>query len=238
MILDNSHVFLMNRSKTGKILSISKQSANALGLTRAEAKGRNLVDVFSAEDAARIHAEDLKVLDDNDENRLQKIQFVRGDTGEQMWLAVDRFPCTDHADAEPSIFTIGTDVTREVRAKNEAHAVIAQMELLQDLAHVGYWSFDLETRTLHWSKEVFRIHNATPKDYTPTIETAFRFYHAEDIDFVESTFGRVVKNGGQFDFVKRLEMDDGTSVNVHSQGIAVTNELDQVVKVVGVIKQV
>mgnify|MGYP002624038383 CR=1 FL=1 len=46
----------------------------------------------------------------------------------------------------------------------------------QALARVGGWELDLSTNDLFWTTETFRIHDTSPRLYTPTVESAIDFY--------------------------------------------------------------
>ena len=45
-----------------------------------------------------------------------------------------------------------------------------QLETLQELAHIGLWEFDLTTKTLTWSNEIYNIFEMDKNSFIPTYE--------------------------------------------------------------------
>jgi len=67
------------------------------------------------------------------------------------------------------------DVSEFVALRNQIHVQDSVAEFISELAKVGGWRLDVETKELYWSDEVRRIHEV-PNDYIPTIEKAIEFY--------------------------------------------------------------
>ena len=41
----------------------------------------------------------------------------------------------------------------------------------QEMAHLGYWSWNLKTGSVEWSKEVYEIHCLDPKEFIPRVDS-------------------------------------------------------------------
>lgn len=61
-----------------------------------------------------------------------------------------------------------------------------QLETLQELAHIGLWEFDLTTKTLTWSNEIYNIFEMDNKTFIPTYEDFFKIVHPEDKELLEN----------------------------------------------------
>ena len=55
-----------------------------------------------------------------------------------------------------------------------------QLETLQELAHIGLWEFDLTTKTLSWSSEIYNIFEMDKNSFIPTYENFFNKIHTDD----------------------------------------------------------
>jgi two-component system CheB/CheR fusion protein len=248
----------MKRSAKGEILWINTASATLLGLSEHSAIGKNLYDLVDEDTASRLRRRDLALISGQDSQSYTEAECIRDHKGKTSWQNHGRVRFEQGGDADPTIYSIATDITAAIVARNEAQDVSTQMRMVQDVAQVGYWSIDLDTQpnsqlntqpnsqlnsrptsqaAVHWSKEVYRIHRVAPGDYTPVFETAIKFYHPDDIDEVRSHVARVAKDAGTFLFHKRLLCTGGEIVHITSHGQAVQNEQGKVIKIVGVLKE-
>ena len=55
-----------------------------------------------------------------------------------------------------------------------------QLETLQEFAHIGLWEFDLTTKTLTWSNEIYNIFEMDNKTFIPTYENFFNTWQSSD----------------------------------------------------------
>jgi diguanylate cyclase (GGDEF)-like protein len=115
-------------------------------------------------------------------------------------------------------------------ADAEFYEARRSLELAGEIAHVGYWRYDLADKRLVWSDEIYRILGVSKAGYTPTLEAAIHAYHEDDRDLASSTFWAAARHGEKFDF--RARMMRGTEVrHVRSRGVAQLDEHGAVVSV-------
>ena len=112
------------------------------------------------------------------------------------------------------------------------------LEMAEEVASVGHWHVDLATGALYWSDEVYRIHDVSPEDYTPDINSAIDFYHPEDAARVSSMLDRAISDRRPFEFEFRLVRPDGDIRLVHSRARIRVDENDDVVAVFGIFQDV
>ncbi len=73
---------------------------------------------------------------------------------------------------------------RAAAARNEAEAALRRNEALlcraEALAHVGSWEWDIQTQTLQWSDETYRILGFNPYEVEPKSDLAMERTHPDD----------------------------------------------------------
>lgn len=235
LLLGNSKVHVAHYTIDGTILRISESTAALLGLDREAAVGRNIYDLLDARTAAQLRSDDEQLLRGPD-TYMRASYDVHRDSEPDIWLNVDKVMYSQEGQDAPTIYAVGTDISDVARSRDEAQSLVQQLTLLQDMARVGYWSVDLEKRTVHWSREVYRIHGVDPSEPQPPLEEAIEFYHPQDRKAVAKTVEEVVTRGGDFRFTKRIMQRTGGTVDVESHGIAIPDANGKVRRLIGVFR--
>jgi PAS domain S-box-containing protein len=68
-----------------------------------------------------------------------------------------------------------TDIHEQRLASENLQRVSRLLAESQALGRVGGWELDMETQRLYWTAETHRIHQTSPRNFTPTIEAAIGF---------------------------------------------------------------
>jgi two-component system CheB/CheR fusion protein len=238
LILDNAQIFMMNRATDGTILRMSEKSARVLGTTRHQAEGENFFKIAPNDTTRAVREGDQKLMNSKTGKLQHVLSMVSRESDEAIWMTSENFFSSDPTLGEPSIYSIGTDVTEVIKAKETAEEALGQLMLLQDLAKVGFWSLNPHGGKVFWSEEVYRLHGKDPKSYKPTLEDGIGFYHPDDREDVRKEVQRVLSKGGDFQFTKRLLAEDGVTRTVESFGLAQADETGKINKVIGVFREV
>ncbi|MBV9412566.1 MAG: EAL domain-containing protein, partial [Acidimicrobiia bacterium] len=72
------------------------------------------------------------------------------------------------------------DLTERDLAQTTLAESQARMDELQNLAHVGLWSWDAGTDAVQWSEELHRIHGVEPIDFAGTLDAHLAGVHNDD----------------------------------------------------------
>ena len=127
-------------------------------------------------------------------------------------------PVLDDAGERIGFISVIRDL--ENRKKRE-ELLLHQTRLLkksEELARVGHWRFDIQSRELTWSDEVYRIHGLDRKVFHPTIEAAINAYHPDDREEVQRCVDRSIETGEPYAFELRIIRSDGSIRIVESMG--------------------
>jgi PAS domain S-box-containing protein len=109
------------------------------------------------------------------------------------------------------------DVTTRKQQSQELEQANEFLSQTQTVADVGGWEFDLQTESLRWTDEVYRIHGVN-MDFEPTIEDAVEFYHPEDRATIRDAIERVTTEGEPYDLELRIVTADNEMRWVRARG--------------------
>ncbi|WP_300055384.1 chemotaxis protein CheB [uncultured Roseobacter sp.] len=236
LILDHAEIYMLNRASDGTILRISEKSANVLGTTRQKAEGHNFAKLIGKEAAKDYQARD-EALMKSESGRISDVSaLVSQEDGKRYWMSTENFVFADPSLNGRSIYSVGTDITEIIEARDAAEESVVQLELLQNLAKIGYWSLEVETGQIYWSSEVCRIHGEDPGFAPKDLESGLSYYHPDDRDMVIKHVEKVSKKGGDFHFKHRLINRQGDTVPVESFGLAREDHNGKVTKIIGVFR--
>jgi PAS domain S-box-containing protein len=75
----------------------------------------------------------------------------------------------------PSAIQRALDEAKEKEARQEAEEALRESERklreAQEMAHLGFWNWDIKTGDVEWSEEVFKIFCLDPKEFIPHIDS-------------------------------------------------------------------
>jgi len=108
---------------------------------------------------------------------------------------------------------------------------------VQRVAQIGGWEIDLETGTLTWTTEVYRIHEL-PLDYEPTVEEGLQFYAPEARPQLRAALDRCLDDGRAYDLELPFDTAEDHRRWVRTRGEAVTDANGRPVTIVGTLQDV
>jgi diguanylate cyclase (GGDEF)-like protein len=92
------------------------------------------------------------------------------------------------------------------------------LERTQRAAHVGGWELDVASGNVFWTEETYRIHEITPEEFSPTLETAVGFYAPESREQVRSAVEQALRTGEAWDLELELVTARGRRLWVRATG--------------------
>jgi signal transduction histidine kinase/DNA-binding response OmpR family regulator/CHASE3 domain sensor protein len=92
-----------------------------------------------------------------------------------------------------------------------------------ELARIGGWEVELPSNRVHWSREVFRIHEID-SDITPPMSQALDFYAPEGRQKIQAVLESVSKTGGSWDLELPVITAKGRHIWVRCLGLAVVRD--------------
>ncbi|ALO34944.1 hypothetical protein CMT41_09610 [Colwellia sp. MT41] len=134
--------------------------------------------------------------------------------GHKLWLhAVGKV--VEHIDGRASLM-FGT-----VKDVTETKNMIVQLKkqndwlmLAERISNSGHWRFDIQSATLDWSAEVFRIHGLTNKSIVPTFDKAVDVLLAKDRAKFRTSFHNAIHQQQPFYLKTALTQPSGKKIKV------------------------
>src|SRR5580693_528786 len=113
--------------------------------------------------------------------------------------------------------------------KSEANLAEAQR-----LSHTGSWDWDVASKRIFWSAEMFNIFGFDPKTTTPTPENYLQSIHPDDHASIDAAASELYK-GNDAEYNYRIVLPDNSIRYVRTIARAITNDSGQVIEFVGTI---
>jgi PAS domain S-box-containing protein len=113
-----------------------------------------------------------------------------------------------------------------------------KLELMEEVAGVGYWHIHAPTGKCVWSRGVYAIHGLNRDSYQPQIDTSIQLFHPEDQAAVENCVRHAMASGEDFTFEHRLIRADGEERIVYSKGGVEFDEYGQPEFIFGILQDV
>jgi PAS domain S-box-containing protein len=136
-----------------------------------------------------------------------------------------------------SYLELEKEIDERVKVGQELLRMATLLDETQSIAHVGGWELDLEKNALYWTSETYRIHETSPSEYIPTVETAIAFYAPESVPIISTAVNEAIEQGKEFHLELQLVTAKGRLVWVETVGKVIRRD-GRVVKVLGAFQDI
>jgi PAS domain S-box-containing protein len=121
---------------------------------------------------------------------------------------------------------------REIEAKLQEQSV--HLLEAQRLANLGSWTWDIASKKVTWSQQIYEIYGATPGSFRGTFEDYIERVHPDDRERVRNTVMAAFETGNEFQIDERIVRPDGEIRHLHSTGEVIRNERGQAIRMLGI----
>ncbi len=129
------------------------------------------------------------------------------------------------------LFVLVADVTSRVDAER-------QLTEAQEIAELGSWTMVPGTRTIAWSRQMFRIMGRDPETFDPVAESVLPQVHPDDRERVVATLERASADGQGYDLKYQIVRPDGDVREVHSRVRPERSDDGDVIRLTGVLQDI
>lgn len=135
---------------------------------------------------------------------------------------------------EVDMFTVELDTRCFKHLMELQHKLYEQAEAL---AHIGNWTWDLNTKHLLWSDEMFRIYELEPVE-NASIYNLRTYTHPDDQAVVDREMEHSIRTLQPYEFYYRIISKSGKEKYVHVKGQPEANEQNIAFKMFGTMQDV
>ncbi len=162
---------------------------------------------------------------------------IKRKDGQWIWLH-DRSIATYEKGGARCADGIFSDVTVRKAVDVALRESQANLALAQQIAHVGSWDWHIETGTIAWSDETYRLFGLEPGHVEPTFEFFIDAVHSEDRGFVRNALDRAVSEGQPYHVEFRIIRTDGVERVLDSRGRVIHDEQGKPLRMLGVAQDI
>ena len=116
------------------------------------------------------------------------------------------------------VISVGRDVTERKKAENELLRSKQNIEEAQRIAHMGSWEWDLNTKKVVWSDELYRIYGRNKEQGPPSLENWQKHIHPDDVVLLENQIKESFVAGTYSTEYRLIRYDNGEERTVHAEG--------------------
>ncbi|MDB2283244.1 PAS domain S-box protein [Halorubrum ezzemoulense] len=198
VLFDNSPDSITVHDAEGSVIEMNDTQLEALGYERGEIDSLNVTDFEVGVGLSELQSKWADMSTDEVIKAESTHRRRNGDTFPvEVWVSKTR------NDEREQFIAVSRDITERKQRTQELNRSREFLEKTQESAAVGGWEFDLESQSLRWTDEVYRIHDL-PLDATVTLEEGIDFYHPEDRSEIRSVFERLQTEGEPYDRTLRI----------------------------------
>lgn len=242
MLLDAMHraspdmIFI--HANDGRILNVNENTIRRYGYSLKEIQQLTINELSAEENAT--------------EKAIARVQAaMRGEEPDFEWLTKDSsgtpFPVEvrlrklDGSDASnaPAIIAIVRDITKRKQTESALQQSKKDLDRAQQIAHIGSWSWDLESGQVEWSNEMYAIHNIDREAFSSNAwQVIEKLTHPDDRERVHKTTTTAMKEGRGVAIKYRIVRPDGEVRHVFGHGDLICDEQGTPLKRVGVVQDI
>ncbi len=108
----------------------------------------------------------------------------------------------------------------------------------QQIAHLGSWELDVQTRENSWSSEIFRIFKLDPDCPEPNYEELLTYFPTDDRKRFLHLIDRTIQIGETFETDLQIIRTDGSLGYIFVKAEAIANEGGQITRLFGIIMDI
>lgn len=176
--LELTHDLLCILNARGDVKYVNDNWEQVLGLKNAFLLNSNIQPLIHPDDVTNFTSNLSEIL--NSKTNHDLCFRLTNSSGKYRWFKWK----TEFKPNTQLVYCVGSDITEQKHSQ-------AVLDALEKSTGVGVWSIDPIADEVNWSKKTYEIHEADPAEFTPTLETAVRFYPDEAMAALKDAMDRM-----------------------------------------------
>ncbi|MBF0634509.1 MAG: PAS domain S-box protein [Nitrospinae bacterium] len=165
-----------------------------------------------------------------------EVQNIKKD-GSVFWCHAN-VSAFNHPQFGPVWVSVHEDITERKRVEEELRRSAQLLAEAQKVAKIGHWEWDINTGSVTWSDEMFRIFGYEPGAITPSMSALMDTVPPEDKERVSRIIDNALYGEGRYFMDRVAVLPDGTMRTVHAEGEVEHDESGAPIRMLAVAQDV
>ncbi len=155
-------------------INVNQAFCDMIGYTQEELQNQKWQDITHPDDLEPTQrAVNALLSGEQDSARFSKRYIHKN--GSIVWTELSTSLRRDETGKPLYFMTTISDITARQQAEEALRESERKLREAQELAHLGFWRWDVKTGDVEWSEEVFKIFGLDPQEFTPHIDSILAF---------------------------------------------------------------
>ena len=226
---------------TGLITRMNPTAERLTGWPLANALGRPLTEVFriiSAETRLPAPNPVQLVMERGDVVGLANHTALLARDGQEHQIADSAAPIRNAADQIVGVVLVFSDVTEKYLAEEAVRARKTMLERTESMAHIASFEWDVDSNTVTWSPEMFRIFGRDPALGTPNLQGQANLYTPQSTQALFDVVNKAVADGTPYELELMTVQPDGAQRPCWVKGFPQRDAGGRVVRIAGLVQDI
>ncbi|MBU0676015.1 MAG: PAS domain-containing protein [Proteobacteria bacterium] len=231
-LLESVPIPVFYKDIQGRYLGCNRAFTEAMGVGPEDIIGKTAYDLWPEQQSRRYHQQDENLLKDLTH---QEYEFTiidkNGDIRDALF-SKDVF-YDEHGNAEGIVGSF-IDITDRKRAEKALRESEDRLNKAQQIAGIGSWQYNLQSDSLWWSDELYRIFAMSPEEGPPTIERFLEKIHPDDRANIQAQ----IASGSAYRSDYRIILPDNRNKFIHEEVEIYRDENNKPIRYVGTAQDI
>ncbi|MBK6742724.1 MAG: PAS domain-containing protein [Hydrogenophilales bacterium] len=236
-LIETANVMIVELDPSGRLKRFNRAATGITGYTKEDIQGKNWFEIIVPRDRyPDVWSEFERIISGN--NRAEEFENpILTKSGEERYI-VWRNSEIKAGGQVIGTLSFGIDVTETKKVQARLANSEAALVEAQSIAHIGNWAYDLTSRELTWSGEVFRILGLDPEQSQPSSQVYLQAVHPDDRVRVKAAYKQFLKSHRPYELKYQLLLQDGSTQYVSQQSRAIFDNAGNPLRFVGTLQDV
>ena len=223
-------------SRTGDCVRINQRYADIVGYTREEMERLTFQQITHPDDLQAELDYMQRLRTGEIRNFSMEKRYCHKD-GSIVWVNLTVSPMWGPGQEPDYHIAVVENITDRKRAEEALGESEGKLREARQMAHLGYWYWDVRTGDVEWSEEVYRIFHRDPKEFTPQIDSIMALSPwPEDNQRHTELIQKAMESHEQGAYEQRFLRPDGSTGHYYSTFEGLYDGEDHLIAIKGTVQ--
>jgi PAS domain S-box-containing protein len=216
----------------GQFIEVNQYFCQLLGYSQDEFLTHTFIDITHPDDIAQDMALSSQLYQGM-RDAFQMEKRYRHREGHWIWTEVTVSVLKDEAGQPMGNLAVVVDIRDRKQAEDLAQKMQATLLDAQEIAHIGNWAFDLDSQTITWSPELYRMFGLDPAQPLPHYADLLSMLHPADRALLQQHIAEAIAHGTPYILDYRVILPDGSLRYHEGRGAAERDGQGHIIGLIG-----